>query len=71
MWEISKLWKHQYNTDVAIQVLEKEQHDNGDWKLLVMWYNVGRHKAWCMGITQSIVVSNRQLPDWKEYEGAV
>lgn len=65
-WNIAALWKHRNNTDVAIQVLQKEQLDSGDWKLRVMWYNVGRsHDPYCMGITQDIVISNRQLPDWE------
>lgn len=68
MWQPDKLYKHVNNTTVAIEVVKKEQLNNGDWKLLVLWYNIGKcHKPWYIGEMQTITVPNTRLPEWKEY----
>lgn len=67
-WKPDTLYKHQNNTDVAIEVIHREQMDNGDWHLVVMWYNIGKcHKPWFLGETQKIVIPNERLPEWEEY----
>lgn len=69
MWETSKLYRHRNTTDVAIQVLDRKQEENGDWKLRVMWYNIGWcHAPWCMGLTQDVTVHNDRIPEWMEYK---
>lgn len=65
------LRKHVNNQDIAIEVLKSFYVKEKDlWKLKVRWWNIGVcHPPWCMGITEKLSISNKELKtNWKAYE---
>lgn len=68
MFTIGKLYKHVDNRDVVFQLLDTpEQLDDGSFRLSVMWYNIGPHPIYCMGLNDTIRIHNGRIPEWKIY----
>jgi len=64
------LYKHNNNTDVAVDVLKQFYIKEKDaYSMKVMWWNIGPHEPYCMHITQRLRIPREVwLRDWASYE---
>lgn len=62
------LYKHVNCTDVAIKPLRIVQIPKG-LKVKVSWYNVvNPNHFWPMGLTEEVLITKEQLPNWKFFK---
>lgn len=66
------LLKHENNKDVAIELLKSFYVKEKDvYKCKVRWWNIGPHPAFCMHITQTVIIKRQDMSKWKPYKGRI
>lgn len=62
------LYRHPKMTDVALQILSKENLGTDRQEVCVLWWNVGScHEPWCMGIVQTITPTIQWMDELSFY----